>query len=119
MLCQSILGVSDDTIISDYHMSERLLNPHDNEGSAAASAAIRGEVEATSRKGKLSREIFSGSPAKVMASTLDFIRDKYGAVNNYLDTIGFDSVWRERLITATANDNGNQSTSSILLNSKL
>jgi hypothetical protein len=107
MLCQSIIGINDEMIISDYHQSEMLLNSNANDGSAAASSLSDSEERNTSattttRKGKLSREIFSGSPSEVMVSTLAYIRKKYGSINGYLDTIGFDDTWRSRLILATS-----------------
>ena len=103
MLCQSILGLDDEAIISDYHQSEILLNKKTSEKtSAAASMATK------DRKGKLSREIFSGSPSEVMASTLGMIREKYGSIDGYLDSIGFDSLWRKRFLRAVSvhHDNG-------------
>ena len=100
MLCQSIIGISDEIIISDYELSETLLSPNDNQGSAAATSIDTSSSSSSSKstittietpvKGKLSREIFSGSPAEVMVSTLDYLHQKYGSVANYLDTIGFD-----------------------------
>ena len=109
MLCQSIIGISDEIIISDYELSETLLSPNDNQGSAAAtsidtSSSSKSTITTieTPVKGKLSREIFSGSPAEVMVSTLDYLRQKYGSVANYLDTIGFDQEWRSRFIQVVA-----------------
>ncbi len=110
MLCQSIIGIPDEIIISDYHQSEMLLNSNSNEGSAAAATLSEGHsnvsssAATTTRKGKLSREIFSGSPTEVMVSTLAFIRKKYESINRYLDTIGFDDTWRSRLILATTRE---------------
>ena len=114
MLCQSIIGISDEIIISDYELSETLLSPNDNQGSAAATSIDTSSSSSSSSskstittietpvKGKLSREIFSGSPAEVMVSTLDYLRQKYGSVANYLDTIGFDQEWRSRFIQVVA-----------------
>lgn len=99
MLCQSILGLDDESIISDYHQSEIFLNiqgsSREKNTSAAASMATK------DKKGKLSREIFSGSPRETMESTLLMIRKKYGSVEGYLDFIGFDSTWRDRFLKAT------------------
>lgn len=103
MLRQSMLGgISDEIIVSDYHLSESLLNR--NEGSAAASSAMgtNNKGSNTQQRGKLNKTFFSGSPAEVMVSTLQFIREKYGSVDNYLDSIGFDSLWRERFVKATS-----------------
>lgn len=123
MLCQSIIGIPDELIISDYHQSEILLNSNDNEGSAAAASLSEGRnvsSATTTRKGKLSREIFSGSPAEVMVSTLAFIRKKYGSINGYLNAIGFDDTWRSRLILATRGSiERNNDVKGIALKSKL
>lgn len=102
MLCQSILGLDDEAIISDYHQSELLLNPPGSlreKNSSAASMATK------DRRGKLSREIFSGSPSEVMESTLGMIRQKYGSIDKYLDAIDFDSSWRERFLNAVDDNN--------------
>lgn len=107
MLCQSMIGITDDIIISDYHLSEKLLDrthrgntkaggEGKGEGSAAATTLM---TKTNTSKGKLSREIFSGSPAEVMVSTLSMIREKYGSINGYLDSIGFDSGWRDRFVS--------------------
>jgi protein tyrosine/serine phosphatase len=86
MLCQSILGLSDEAIIEEYHLSESLISR--KEGSAAAA-----HVEA----GKIDRQFFTGAPATVMELTLKYLRDKYGSIFSYLDVIGFDAEWRKRL----------------------
>ncbi len=102
MLCQSILGLDDEAIISDYHQSELLLNPPGSLGEIKSSAA---SMATKDRRGKLSREIFSGSPSKVMESTLGMIRQKYGSIDKYLDAIDFDSSWRERFLNAVDDNN--------------
>ncbi len=105
MLCQAMIGLDDESIIADYHKSESLLGSKERNSSAASMAG-------KDRKGKLSREIFSGSPEEVMKSTLEFIRKKYGSVNGYLDSVGFNSHWRERFVfTIDAIDKGNRKTS--------
>ena len=37
-----------------------------------------------------------------MVSTLQLIQNKYGSIDCYLDLIGFEINWRERLIVATS-----------------
>jgi len=93
MLCQSMMGVSDDEIIADYHLSDTLRKR--DEGSAAADQ-FGGKVK---RKGKLDRSVFSGAPMEAMIETLAWIRDQYGSINpGYLDSIGFDQSWRDRFV---------------------
>jgi hypothetical protein len=87
MLLQSMLGMSDEEIVEDYFISNKMLN-------SDGSAAVRDVV----KRGRVSRNIFSGAKREAMISTLTFLRSKYGSVSpGYLDSIGFDSKWRGRL----------------------
>ena len=97
MLCQSMIGLSDEEIIADYHLSDALRKR--DEGSAAADQ-FGGKVK---RKGKLDRSVFSGAPKEAMIETLAWIRGQYGSINpGYLDSIGFDESWRNRFVNAVA-----------------
>ena len=90
MLCQSILDMSDEEIVEDYHKSD---------GMRASPVA---KVMKPQRKGKLDRNVFAGSPREACVGALDFIRTKYGTVSpGYLDSIGFDLSWRQRFQLAT------------------
>jgi Tyrosine phosphatase family len=100
MLLQSLLGVSDLAIIADYFMSNRMLQ--DGGGSAA--------VDQVRTRGKLDRRFFSGTNEQAMISTLHFLRRKYGSVSpGYLDAIGFDRTWRNRLMAVLVPDQGSRS----------
>jgi hypothetical protein len=89
MLLQSILGISDETIVEDYFLSNEMLR---GKGSAAA--------EEIRKRGRLDRKFFSGTNREAMVTTLSFLRAKYGSVSpGYLDSIGFDEHWRRRLAT--------------------
>lgn len=92
MLCQSIMGCSDEMIISDYHRSEQELL---SEASAAASKTV-----GAAQPGKVDKRFFSGAPREAMEATLLYIRTTYGSVEGYLDVIGVDADWRQRLQTA-------------------
>ena len=97
MLCQSIVGVEDGIIVADYHRSDRMGSSGGNvEGSAAVDAMMKTEGV---QRGKLSREIFEGAPMEAMVVTLGYIREKYGSIFGYLDSIGFDAEWRARFLT--------------------
>lgn len=104
MLLQSLMGVSDREIIADYFQSNQMLlqsslqhpnssnNNKNNEGSAALANTVR-------IRGKMDRRAFAGTNEKAMISTLHFLRGKYGSVSpGYLDAIGFDESWRNRLV---------------------
>ena len=87
MLLQSILGLSDEQIVNDYYLSNKML---EDEGSAA--------VDGIRKRGKLDRKFFSGANREAMVATLKFLRGKYGSISpGYLDSIGFNSSWRRRL----------------------
>lgn len=105
MLLQSIMGVSDLDIIRDYFQSNQMLN---GGGSAAAEDAVR-------TRGKLDRRFFSGTNEHAMISTLHFLRRSYGSVSpGYLDAIGFDASWRNRLSAVLITENVAQPPSSRL-----
>lgn len=85
LLCQSILGVSDDEIVDDYNKSD------------AMRASSASEAMKPRRKGRLDRNVFAGSPREACLGALAFVRTKYGSVSpGYLDYIGFDQSWRDR-----------------------
>lgn len=96
MLGQSIVGLSDDEIVDDYHLSDRDFRSRDS-GSAAADGLGAGRQ----RSDKRDRSVFSGAPRHAMMSTLEMIRSEYGSVSpGYLDEIGFDRGWRLRFLAA-------------------
>ena len=82
MLCQSVLGIPDEDILADYNESERTF------GETAAAAVVQG---------KLDRRVFRGAPKPVMEWTLSYLREKHGSVEGYLNHIGFDDMWQNRL----------------------
>ena len=123
MLLQSLMGVSDDEIVEDYHRSNESFlykiksKSTEVDGSSAAAAAATttstsGKKQSTSTtKGKLDRNIFSGTNPEAMVTTLQFLRQKYGSVSpGYLDDIGFDDSWRQRLISVLATTSDASST---------
>lgn len=94
MLCQSMLGLSDEEIVQDYHQSE---------------LSSRAKKKANERRrGKLDRSVFGGAPRDAMTRTLQQLRSKHGSVSpGYLDSIGFTEDWRRRFVlsfTIVAND---------------
>lgn len=111
MLVQLILGVSDEVIIDDYYKSNEglgLLSLNDDpactkprtrqsSSAAAAVAKTKSQREGTTQEGKLDRNIFSGTTREAMVTTLEYIRSKYVSFDLYLDEIGFDVRWRQRL----------------------
>jgi len=95
MLLQSILGVSDVDIIADYFRSNQMLEQEEQKQQRRGGSAATKEIQA---RGRLDRRKFSGTTERAMIATLHFLRLKYGSVApGYLDSIGFDAQWRQRL----------------------
>lgn len=92
LICQSIMGLTDDEIVDDYFKSDSM---------KTSSAS---QVFKPRKKGKLDRNVFAGSPREACESALEFIREQYGSAAGYLDSIGFDSCWRDRFRVAIQRD---------------
>jgi Tyrosine phosphatase family len=103
MLCQSILGMSDDEMIAEYAQSEQLLTLSDDERcSTSATKSV---------KGKFDKQRFAGSPPQAMRDTLAHVRSRYGSVSpGYLNHIGFDEAWRDRFVACQRQPTGDSST---------
>eukprot|EP01087_Luapelamoeba_hula_P020851 TRINITY_DN7182_c0_g1_i1.p1 TRINITY_DN7182_c0_g1~~TRINITY_DN7182_c0_g1_i1.p1 ORF type:complete len:1274 (-),score=250.19 TRINITY_DN7182_c0_g1_i1:29-3439(-) len=69
-------NVPDEDIIDNYALSEKYL------------AHVMSFI-ITENRDKGLNDTFDGTPASVMIETLEFIREKWGSVHNYLDEIGF------------------------------
>ena len=52
----------------------------------------------------LDPDVFLCAPPEVMEETLKVLREKYGGVESYLDSIGFGPNWRQRLREALTED---------------
>lgn len=83
-LTKYICGDSFDDIIADYAESENSL--HDIMESIESEFASQGLPEE-----------FAKTPAQVMRNTFKYIQEKYGSIEFYLQSIGFDSSWQQRL----------------------
>jgi hypothetical protein len=87
MLCQSILGLSDEQIIHEYALSEQCL------------LGINEEKSSVPIEGRFDKRRFAGSPPMAMRDTLNLVQSRYGSVSpGYLDHIGFDQKWRDRFV---------------------
>jgi Tyrosine phosphatase family len=94
MLCQALIGVSDEDMIEDYHMSH---NQNGGQTSKASSAAVQRATSNQSGAVKLDRAIFNSAPRHVMQATLEYLRSEYGSIApGYLNHIGFDASWQRR-----------------------
>ncbi|KAI9267684.1 protein-tyrosine phosphatase-like protein [Helicostylum pulchrum] len=83
-LIMTIAGVPQDIIINDYTKTQK--------GLAPVYDAMLEEV----RKSGLSED-FAQAPASNMRDFLNFLADKYGSVEGYLDVIGFGPDLRDRV----------------------
>lgn len=86
----SVLGADEDDIVEDYSLSANVY---------AEMGDHQAMVGALSQR-SLDPKTFLCAPPKVMKDTLANIKDKYGGVEGYLDSIGFTSEDREQLRAA-------------------
>jgi len=87
-----VLGDSLDEICHDYELSETAMG-------SLMERAIR------NFRNQGLPDDFAKSPAAVMRSMFDYVDERYGSVENYLDKIGFDESWRNRLSDALIDAN--------------
>eukprot|EP00903_Cladosiphon_okamuranus_P008461 g8129.t1 len=89
-LTLAVLGVPDEAIVDDYAKSD----------AAYKELADRDAMVGALSQQDLDPDTFLGAPPHVMEEVLRFIRVKYGSIDDYLDSIGFDAEWRARLRSA-------------------
>jgi hypothetical protein len=93
MLCQSILGLTDEEIIIEYSLSAQCL------------LGVNEEKSTVPIPGRFDKRRFAGSPPMAMRDTLNLVRSRYGSVSpGYLNHIGFDQTWRDRFVRVQACD---------------
>jgi protein tyrosine/serine phosphatase len=88
MLCQCVVGVQDQIIIDDYHLSE--FKENDEIGAPVNFY----------KKSRFHSFFFKLAPKNVMKLILDDLNTKYGSVSNYLTDIGFNPSWQIRFKNA-------------------
>ena len=79
-----IIGDEMEDILTDYAKSEEGLSP-----------IMPRMVEEFAEQGL--PDTFAKSPRIAMEQALAYVNKKYGSIDGYLDTIGFDKSWRDRL----------------------
>ncbi|RCH86562.1 hypothetical protein CU097_003884 [Rhizopus azygosporus] len=82
VLC--IARVPEDIIVNDYAKTQKGLAP------------VYKEMLEDVRRAGLSDD-FAEAPPQFMRELLDFLKQRYGSINNYLDAIGFGEELRERV----------------------
>jgi Tyrosine phosphatase family len=130
MLCQCVVGVHDDVIVDDYHVSHQVFPPQLLSPSTEPSAALTALVATTNgrnttpssattkrdRTCKFDYSVFEGAPREVLIQTLSWLCERYnsGKVEGnaatcapsmicagYLTDIGFHHDWQNRFRRAT------------------
>lgn len=85
MLLQSVAGFSYEDMVTEYVISE-------TEAKHVMAMSFKKHSVAL-----VDPKIMSGANKQGLDGALSHLRAKYGSVENYLDEIGFDASWRERL----------------------
>ena len=85
-LTLSVLGATDEEIIADYVLSD----------------SVYGQLKSSAKVASLSQhdldpDVFLRAKAPVIVDTLEFMRKRFGSIENFLDVYGFDESWRKRL----------------------
>ena len=86
ILLQLAVGVSEDEIIAEYSRSYELL-----QGSKALE-----QLYVDVKKVNIPAQLWAETPPYVCENTLQHIH-KLGGIEKYLDSVGFDRSWRDRL----------------------
>lgn len=89
MLCGKILGLDDSEIAEDF----------------AKSSSIRDIAEVKLKDffgDKVNVKAFAEATTATMQDTMSYIRNNYGSVDQYLESIGFDCEWQQRFRKAVS-----------------
>ena len=88
MLILSILGATDEEIIDDYILSDGAYEELNDKKAMVASL----------QQEDLDADVFLTAKAPVMKHTLSYVRSKYGSIQSFLNTYGYDDQWQSKLI---------------------
>ena len=81
------VGVPDEAIVADYTISANVYKEMGDHSAMVGALKQR----------DLDPDTFLGAPAEVMVETLSMIREEFGSIEGYLDSIGFGEEDREKL----------------------
>jgi len=90
MLILSVVGASEEEIVADYVLSD---SAYKDIGDSKAMVAALKQTD-------VDPETFLRAKPEVMHATMQYVREKHGSVDGFLDQHGFSQEWRERLRTA-------------------
>jgi hypothetical protein len=85
MLCQHMVGASDEDIINEYAQSHCIRE--------VAMEKVKNYLD-----GKVDLSCYADCDPQTMKKTLSYLREKYGSIDDYLDAIGFSASWRQRFV---------------------
>ena len=82
-------------------MSGKLLGGEDDTIDSSSSTSSSSTREKTNKKNQSSGMVdwsyFRGSPKTAMKETIEWIQQRYGSIDGYLDSIDFDERQRQQL----------------------
>ena len=90
MLLLSVLGATDYEITRDYSHSDSVYADMSSEEAMVMALEQR----------EIKPEVFLRATPQTMKRTLQYIRQKYGGVNEYLDRYGFNDAYRNKMRNA-------------------
>jgi hypothetical protein len=87
MLILDVMGASLKEILDDYELSDSVYKDM-NDSKAMVVSLKQVDVDP---------KVFLGAKREVMEHTIEYVKSKYGGIEGYLDDIGFNEVWRDKL----------------------
>jgi protein tyrosine/serine phosphatase len=87
MLLLAVLGATDEDIVADYVLSDGAYRALDDKKAMVASL----------KQADLDPDVFLTAQPHVILHTLAYVRAKFGSVEAFLDSYGFEAAWRRRL----------------------
>jgi hypothetical protein len=97
MLLQRCLGASDEEILEAYSASGDLLGGEESSSAVADSSSEDPDSASKSNSGMIDWSHFRGSPSSAMTDTLEWIRQRHGSVENYLEFASFGKEQQKKL----------------------
>jgi hypothetical protein len=97
-LLQHAAGDSEQEIVESYAASAALLEAGDADNAREGGDDAGVDEKSAPPPGCVDWSALRGSPPEAMAGTLEWVRREYGAIDNFLVSVGCDDRWRETLM---------------------
>jgi protein tyrosine/serine phosphatase len=91
-LILAVCGASQEEIVADYTKSD------------GVNQIALGGLEKLRDVQGMNQELFASAPPEAMRTTLDYITQRWGGLDQYMDSIGFNADYRRRLAKALSPD---------------